>query len=67
MSKRPYLYSGKDNQSTDNMKNKETAVCRIGLVYVAPAVESIPLVSENVLCESPLPGGNEGIGFENWN
>ena len=49
------------------MKNKETAVCRIGLVYVAPTVESIPLVSENVLCESPLPGGNEGIGFENWN
>lgn len=49
------------------MKDKETAVCRIGLVYVAPAVEPIPLVAENVLCESPLPGGNEGIGFENWN
>lgn len=49
------------------MKNTETVVCRIAEAYVAPAVESIPLVSESVLCESPLPGGNEGIGFENWN
>jgi hypothetical protein len=49
------------------MKDKETAVCRIAEAYIEPAVESIPVVSESVLCESPLPGGNEGIGFENWN
>ena len=49
------------------MKNTETAVCRIAEAYSAPAAEPIPLVAENVLCESPLPGGNEGIGFENWN
>lgn len=36
-------------------------------VYVAPESTILPFQMENVLCESPLPGGNEGIGFEPWN
>ena len=36
-------------------------------MYVCPLSQEIPLLVENVLCESPLPGGNEGIGFEPWN
>jgi len=35
--------------------------------YVPPQAQSLFFEVENVLCESPLPGGNEGIGFENWN
>ena len=35
--------------------------------YLTPAVSIIPIITEDLICESPLPGGNEGIGFENWN
>ena len=49
------------------MKKNEHAVLSAGRVYETPRAESIPVVAENVLCESPLPGGNEGIGFEDWN
>ena len=35
--------------------------------YVCPVSVVVPFQTENVLCESPLPGGNEGIGFEPWN
>lgn len=35
--------------------------------YVCPSSTVIQFQFENVLCESPLPGGNEGIGFEPWN
>ena len=36
-------------------------------MYVCPLSNVIPFQVENVLCDSPLPGGNEGIGFEPWN
>ena len=35
--------------------------------YLTPAVRIIPIFTEEFICESPLPGGNEGIGYENWN
>ena len=35
--------------------------------YLQPMAEEIIVSPENIVCESPLPGGNEGIGFENWN
>jgi hypothetical protein len=35
--------------------------------YIAPTSLILPFQTEQVLCESPLPGGNEGIGFEPWN
>ena len=47
---------------------KETVfLSRLCPDYVPPKAQSLPFEVENVLCESPLPGGNEGIGFENWN
>lgn len=35
--------------------------------YIAPQASVLSFEVELVLCESPLPGGNEGIGYENWN
>lgn len=35
--------------------------------YLAPTAEIVLLQSETFICESPIPGGNEGVGFENWN
>ena len=46
---------------------KETKSLAVELVYEAPLVEIFPIQVEDIICESPLPGGNEGIGFENWN
>ena len=34
--------------------------------YVSPAVRIITLDVDNVICGSPLPGGNEDIGYEDW-
>ena len=49
------------------MKNGLLSSCPMGLEYVTPQASLLPFEVEQVLCESPLPGGNEGIGFENWN
>jgi hypothetical protein len=49
------------------MIKNDSAARSVGQDYVSPSVEQIPILTDNVLCESPLPGGNEGIGFENWN
>lgn len=35
-------------------------------LYVAPTFRIIPLRMENAICESPVPGGNEDIGYEDW-
>ena len=34
--------------------------------YVSPALRIIDLRVENAVCGSPLPGGNEDIGYEDW-
>ena len=34
--------------------------------YLPPVTRWVPLVLENALCGSPLPGGNEDIGYEDW-
>ena len=34
--------------------------------YQSPASRIIPLNVENAICDSTLPGGNEDIGFEDW-
>ena len=35
--------------------------------YQAPALRVLPLIPENAICESAvLPGGNEDIGYEDW-
>ena len=35
--------------------------------YLQPDAEEILISPEKMVCDSPLPGGNEGIGFEDWN
>ena len=40
---------------------------RISKPYTPPTVREIPLVLENAFCESPVPGGNEDIGYDDWN
>jgi hypothetical protein len=42
---------------------KET---EISTTYISPTVRVIPLIMENAICESPVPGGNEDIGYEDW-
>lgn len=32
--------------------------------YYPPEVREIPLSMENAICGSPLPGGNEDIGYD---
>lgn len=34
--------------------------------YSSPIVRVIPLTMEKALCGSPLPGGNEDIGYDDW-
>lgn len=34
--------------------------------YSRPVVRVIPIVMENALCGSPVPGGNEDIGYDDW-
>ena len=34
--------------------------------YQSPVLRIIPLVPENAICESPVPGGNEDIDYEDW-
>lgn len=38
----------------------------VGRAYLSPAVRIIPLLVENAICESSVPGGNEDIGYEDW-
>ena len=44
-----------------NMQNIDTSK-----PYSRPVVRIIPLVMENALCGSPVPGGNEDIGYDDW-
>lgn len=34
--------------------------------YQAPALRIIPIHVENAICDSTIPGGNEDIGYEDW-
>ncbi len=36
----------------------------IKMPYIPPFVRVVPLTIENALCGSPLPGGNEDIGYD---
>lgn len=35
-------------------------------VYQAPALRVVPVQVGNAICGSPLPGGSEDIGYEDW-
>lgn len=34
--------------------------------YIPPTLRIIPLIPENAICDSTIPGGNEDIGYEDW-
>ena len=34
--------------------------------YQSPALRIIPMSLENAICDSSIPGGNEDIGYEDW-
>jgi hypothetical protein len=34
--------------------------------YHAPVLRIIPVFCENAVCDSTIPGGNEDIGYEDW-
>ena len=34
--------------------------------YITPTLRIIPVISENAICDSTIPGGNEDIGYEDW-
>ncbi len=34
--------------------------------YLSPSVRFVRLSMDNVICASPLPGGNEDIGYDDW-
>ena len=37
-----------------------------GKDYQSPALRVIPMSLENAICDSTIPGGNEDIGYEDW-
>lgn len=34
--------------------------------YQSPILRIIPMSLENAICDSTIPGGNEDIGYEDW-
>jgi hypothetical protein len=34
--------------------------------YQSPVLRIIPILVENAICDSVIPGGNEDIGYEDW-
>ena len=34
--------------------------------YQSPALRIIPIFSEHAICDSTIPGGNEDVGYEDW-
>ena len=34
--------------------------------YIKPTLRIIPITPENAICDSTIPGGNEDIGYEDW-
>ncbi len=49
-----------ERQTIDGIETKKKSV------YVTPSMREVPLRLENALCGSPLPGGNEDIGYDDW-
>ena len=62
----PYLlpvHELTDNQYISPMKDNKSYQ---GKEYQSPALRIIPLIPENAICDSSIPGGNEDIGYEDW-
>lgn len=50
----------------ENKENVSAIKSTVKSDYVSPSIRNIPLRLENALCGSPLPGGNEDIGYDDW-
>ena len=37
-----------------------------GIQYVTPDIFVMPVSGQDILCGSPVPGGNEGLIYEDW-
>ena len=48
------------------MNHNPVTLSPAGCEYVSPASRVIPLIPENAICDSPVSGGNEDIGYEDW-
>lgn len=48
------------------MNTESTTTPTLAEGYVSPTLRIIDLHVENAVCGSPLPGGNEDIGYEDW-
>ena len=62
----PYLlpvHELTDNQYISPMKDNKSYQ---GQEYQSPSLRIIPLIPENAICDSTIPGGNEDIGYEDW-
>lgn len=51
----PYNANMRINTSIESIKN-----------YQKPLAWLIEMNPEDILCISPVPGGNEGIGYDDW-
>lgn len=47
-----------------NQKNQLRMNANIN--YVAPTLDYMCFPNEYLLCSSPVPGGNEGLIYEDW-
>ena len=62
----PYLlpvHELTDNQYISPMKDNKSYQ---GQEYQSPSLRIIPMSLENAICDSTIPGGNEDIGYEDW-
>jgi hypothetical protein len=59
----PPVHELTDNQYISPMKDNKLYQ---GQEYQSPALRIIPVNVENAICDSTIPGGNEDIGYEDW-
>jgi hypothetical protein len=44
----------------------KTSIIDLRSEYLTPSLRLIVFNLENAVCGSPLPGGNEDIGYDEW-
>ena len=59
----PTVHELTDNQYISPMEDNKSYQ---GQEYQSPSLHIIPMSLENALCDSTIPGGNEDIGYEDW-
>ena len=59
----PTVHELTDNQYISPMEDNKSYQ---GQEYQSPSLRIIPMSLENAICDSTIPGGNEDIGYEDW-